>query len=194
MNHRHLLPTEIDLVVDGEAGFGVGPLRAHLLECAECRQRFDDTRVVVEAIESLPHLAPDARLIERVMARVPVFVPARVAAGDAVRRWLPQSQGTRFAVAAIGTSMAGFVTLAMIWLALRGDAVMFVSGILGERFRSAVLRAARDLAIAALGESALAALQATGPVGTSLLVLGFLLAALGTVAGIRRLATAGRRV
>ena len=69
MNHRHLLPNEIDLLVDGEAGFGVAPLRAHILECGECRERLDDARVVVEALEALPHFAPNARLAERVMAR-----------------------------------------------------------------------------------------------------------------------------
>ena len=37
VNHRHLLPNEIDLLVDGEAGFGVAPLRAHVAECDECR-------------------------------------------------------------------------------------------------------------------------------------------------------------
>jgi hypothetical protein len=81
----------------------------------------------------------------------------------------------------------------MLWLATRGDAVLFVSGLLGDRVRAAVAGAMRDLAVALLGETALTALQATGAVGTSLLVLGFLLTALGTIAGIRRLATAGRR-
>jgi hypothetical protein len=47
--------------------------------------------------------------------------------------------------------------------------------------------------VALLGESALATLQASGALGTSLLLVGFLLAAVGTVAGLRRLAVAGRR-
>jgi hypothetical protein len=194
MNHRHLLPNEIDLLVDGEAGFGVAPLRAHILECEECRERLDDARVVVEALESLPHFAPDARLSERVMAQVPVFVPAHVAARDAVRRWMPQSSAARIAAAAIGTSVAATLTLAMAWLvAVQGDAVIFMAGLLGDRVRSLVAAAARDVAVAVLGESALTALQASGAVGTSLLLAGFLLAAVGTVAGLRRLAVAGRR-
>lgn len=193
MNHRHLLPNEIDLLVDGEAGFGVAPLRAHVLECGECRERLDDARVVVDALERLPHFSPDSRLADRVMAQVPVFVPAHVAARDSVRRWVPQSAGARIAAMATGTTVAGAMTLAMIWLATRGDAVLFISGLLGDRFRSAVAEAARDLTLALLGESALAALEATGAIGTSLLLLGFLLTAVGTVAGIRRLAAAGRR-
>jgi anti-sigma factor RsiW len=193
MNHRHLLPNEIDLLVDGEAGFGVAPLRAHILECSECRERLEEARVVVDALESLPHFAPDSRLADRVMAQVPVFVPAHVAARDSVRRWLPQSAAARTAAVAVGSTVAGALTLAMIWLATRGDAVLFISGLLGDRLRAAVAGAARDLAVALLGESALTALQATGAVGVSLLLFGFLLTAVGTVAGIRRLATAGRR-
>jgi hypothetical protein len=193
MNHRHLLPNEIDLLVDGEAGFGVAPLRAHILECSECRERLEDARVVVDALESLPHFAPDSRLADRVMAQVPVFVPAHVAARDSVRRWLPQSAAARTAAVAVGSTVAGALTLAMIWLATRGDAVLFISGLLGDRVRAAVAGAARDLAVALLGESALTALQATGAVGVTLLLFGFLLTAVGTVAGIRRLATAGRR-
>ena len=90
-------------------------------------------------------------------------------------------------------TVAGTLTLAMIWLATRGDAVLFMSGLVGDRFLALIASGARDLAIALLGESALTALQATGGVGISLLLFGFLATALGTVAGIRRLATAGRR-
>src|ERR687889_391007 len=115
MNHRHLLPNEIDLLVDGEAGFGVAPLRAHILECADCRERVEDARVVVDALESLPHFAPDSRLADRVMAQV--------AARDTVRRWLPQSAAARTAAVAVGTTVAGALPLAMIWLAAQGDAV-----------------------------------------------------------------------
>src|ERR687889_1519171 len=107
MNHRHLLPNEIDLLVDGEAGFGVAPLRAHILECADCRERVDDARVVVDALERLPHFAPDSRLADRVMAQVPVFVPAHVAARDSVRRWLPQSSAARVAALATASTVAG---------------------------------------------------------------------------------------
>jgi anti-sigma factor RsiW len=193
MNHRHLLPNEIDLLVDGEAGFGVAPLRAHILECEECRERLDDARIVVDALESLPHFAPDVRLADRVMAQVPVFVPAHVAARDTVRRWLPQSAAARVAALATGTTIAGALTVAMVWLAARGDAVLFVTGLLSDRFRGVIVDGARELALALLGESAFVALQATGALGVSVLLLGFLLTALGTIAGIRRLATAGRR-
>jgi hypothetical protein len=193
VNHRHLLPNEIDLLVDGEAGFGVAPLRAHLDECVDCRVRVDDARIVVDALEALPHFAPDARLADRVMSQVPVFVPAHVAARDSVARWLPQPGPARIAAATIFTSAAGVLTLALVWLATQGDAAVFMTGLLGDRLRGMVVGAARDLTVALLGESAFAALQNMGAIGASLLLAGFVLTAFGTVAGIRRLATAGRR-
>jgi hypothetical protein len=193
VNHRHLLPNEIDLLVDGEAGFGVAPLRAHLDECGECRTRYEDERVIVDALEALPHFAPDARLADRVMAQVPVFVPAHVAARDSVARWLPQAGPARVAAAALFTSVAGILTVALVWIASQGDAAVFITGLVGDRLRGAVTDAARDLAVTLLGEPALAALQASGAIGASLLLAGFVLTAFGTVAGIRRLAAAGRR-
>ena len=193
MNHRHLLPNEIDLLVDGEAGFGVAPLRAHIQECDDCRERLDDARIVVDALESLPHFAPDSRLADRVMAQVPVFVPAHVAARESVVRWIPAAGPARVAAAVVGTSVAGMLTLAMIWLASRGDAVLFATGILSDRMRGVIVGAARDLVLSLLGESAVATIQASGALGVTLLVLGFLGAALGTVAGIRRLATVSSR-
>ena len=193
MNHRHLLPNEIDLLVDGEAGFGVAPLRAHVAECDECRARLDDARIVVDALEDLPHFAPDSRLADRVMAQVPVFVPAHVAARDSVTRWLPQSAPARAAVAVLGTSVAGLLTVAMIWLASRGDAAIFATSLFADRVQSLVIGTARDLALSLLGESAVAAIQASGTLGVTLLVLGFLGTAVGTILGLRRLATASSR-
>jgi len=193
VNHRHLLPNEIDLLVDGEAGFGVAPLRAHVAECDECRARLDDARVVVDALEALPHFAPDSRLADRVMAQVPVFVPAHVAARDSVMRWLPQSAPARAAAAVVGTSIAGLLTVAMIWLASRGDAAIFATSLFADRVQSLVIGTARDLALSLLGESAVAAIQASGMLGVTLLVLGFLGTAVGTVLALRRLATASSR-
>lgn len=194
MNHRHLLPNEIDLVVDGEAGFGVAALRDHIDECAECRMRYDDARIVVDALELIPHFAPDSRLSDRVMSQVPLFVPAHVAARNAVARWLPPAGPARVAAAAIFTSAAGLLTLTLVWLATQGEAAVFITGLLGDRMRGAILGAARDLTGAILGESSLAALQATGAIGVSLLFAGFVLTAVGTVAAIRRLTAIGRRV
>lgn len=193
MNHRHLLPNEIDLLVDGEAGFGVAQLRAHIDECADCSERLLDARIVVDALESLPHFAPDSRLADRVMSQVPVFVPAHVAARDSVAVWLPRAGAARIAAAAVFASVAGTMSLAMIWLAAQGDAAVFITGLLGDRLRSAVLSGARDLAVSLLGDAALSAIQASGVAGLALLGAGFVLTAFGTIAGIRRLALSSNR-
>ena len=193
MNHRHLLPNEIDLLVDGEAGFGVAPLRAHVAECDDCRARLEDARVVVDALEALPRFAPDSRLADRVMAQVPVFVPAHVAARDSVTRWLPRSAPARVGAAVAGTSVAGLLTLAMVWLASRGNAVVFVTGLFTDRLQRLVIGTVRDVALALLGESAVAAIQASGTIGVTVLVLGFLGTAVGTVLALRRVATAASR-
>ena len=194
MIHRHLLPNEIDLLVDGEAGFGVALLRDHIDECGDCRLRLEEERVVVDALESMLHFAPNTRLSDRVMAQVPVFVPAHIAARDSVAHWIPQAGAARLAATAVLASTAALLTLAMVWVATQGDAAVFITGLLGDRVRGAVLGAARDLAVALLGEPALAAIRMSGVVGVALLLVGFLVTAVGTVAGIRRLAVAGRRV
>jgi hypothetical protein len=193
VNHRHLLPNEIDLLVDGEAGFGVAPLRAHVAECDDCRARLEDARVVVDALEALPHFAPDSRLADRVMAQVPVFVPAHVAARDSVAQWMPRSAPARVAAAVVATSVAGLLTLAMVWLASRGNAVMFVTGLFTDRLQRLVLGTVRDVALTLLGESAVAAIQASGTLGVTLLVVGFLGTVVGTVLALRRVATAASR-
>jgi hypothetical protein len=122
-----------------------------------------------------------------------VFVPAHVAARDSVFRWLPQSGAARIVAGITGTSVAGALTVLLVWLASRGDAVMFATGLLSDRVQGLVADAARTLALSLLGESAVATLQATGALGVTLLVLGFLGAALGTVFGLRRLATVSSR-
>ena len=70
MNHRHLLPDEIDLLLDDEVGFGVTPLKAHIRDCAQCRTQVDEARRFVGALEDLPHFAPSHTFTDRVMSQV----------------------------------------------------------------------------------------------------------------------------
>ncbi|NUQ12691.1 MAG: hypothetical protein HUU26_10265, partial [Gemmatimonadaceae bacterium] len=92
MEHRHLTPHEFDLLVDGEEGFGVAPLRAHVDQCAACRQELEAQTRVVEALENLPHFSPSPLFAYRVMREVQVFEPWHVALRDQVARALPRSQ------------------------------------------------------------------------------------------------------
>ena len=95
MEHRHLLPDEIDQLLDGEAGFGVAPLQAHVESCAACRAELAEARQVVSALERLPHLATSPLFADRVMSQVQVFEPWHVAALDSVKQWVPASRSAR---------------------------------------------------------------------------------------------------
>ncbi len=111
MDHRHLLPDEIDLLLDNEEGFGVQPLRAHVRGCAECRAELEDARAVVAELEHLPHLVPSRLFADRVMANVQVFEPWHVAALDTARRWVPRSRPARVIGGAFAAGLASMLTI-----------------------------------------------------------------------------------
>ncbi len=192
MNHRHLLPNEIDLLVDGEGGFGLAPLRAHVRDCAFCRSEVDEARQIADGLEELPHLAPSVGLADRVMAQVPVFVPWRVAARDAVGRWIPQARPLRVAALTVGTAVASLLSVATLWLVTQGDLLALLAGLAGERARVVFGGAAQELAAALFGQQFLVLLQQTGLIGAGLAALGFVTAATGAVVGLRALATSSR--
>ena len=141
MNHRHLLPTEIDLLLDDEEGFGVAPLKAHVRACPECMARLEDARLVTDAIEELPHFAPSFSFADAVMAKVPVFVPwhvaARDAVRDAVREWVPESRPARAVAFGLATSVATVLTVGILWIASQTDLLVFATGIAGRDARRA---------------------------------------------------------
>ena len=99
MQHRHLLPDEIDQLLDGETGFGIAPLEAHVRECEQCRAELEAERQVVAAVEELPRLAPSPLFADHVVAQVNVYEPWDVAVRDAaagwVQRFVPQSRPLR---------------------------------------------------------------------------------------------------
>ena len=193
MNHRHLLPDEIDLLLDDEVGFGVTPLRAHIRECARCRALVDEARIAVDALEAVPHFAPSHLFADRVMAGVPVFVPWHVAARDAAERWLPRARRARFIVGGLATSVASIITIAILWVATQTDALVLASGAAGAQLRSVGMDAARRALAAIFGEQALSLVQGTGTVGLAAAVLILGLATAGSVAGLRALALASSR-
>lgn len=192
MHHRHLLPNEIDLLVDEETGFGVQPLREHVRACSDCRVRLAEAQEIAVALNELPALAPRFGLADRVMAQVPVFVPWHVAARDAVRQWVPTGPVAR-AVAALVVAVVGtLVTGITLWIAARGDMVATLTGLAGESARSAVSRTASDIVLALLGPQVIDAVQMVGPIGIGLAAGGFLISTIATVFGLRRIATSAR--
>ena len=64
---RHLLPDELDLLLDGETGFGVQQLTGHLRDCAQCRDELTALRAFVLDIETLPEMTPNFGFADRVM-------------------------------------------------------------------------------------------------------------------------------
>lgn len=192
MHHRHLLPNEIDLLLDEETGFGVQPLREHVRGCADCSAQLAEAREVAAALSALPPIAPRFGLADRVMAQVPVFVPWHVAARDAIGRMVPSGSVTR-AVAAVVIAVAGtLITGLTLWIASREDMLATVTGLAGEGVRSTVVGTAADLALALLGPQFVAMMQDSGPIGLALIGGGFLLSSLATVVGLRRLALSNR--
>jgi len=193
MNHRHLLPDEIDLLLDDEVGFGVAPLKAHVRDCTECRARVDEARFVVDALEDLPHFAPSHTFADRVMVQVPVFVPWHVTARESVLRWLPQSRAARIAVGALAASAASLITLAILWIATQTDVVTVASGAAGDELRGLVYEAGRQVLSTVFGDQMFAIIQRTGTVGVGAALIGLVAAAAGSIAGLRALAAASSR-
>jgi hypothetical protein len=193
MNHRHLLPDEIDLLLDDEVGFGVAPLKAHIRDCADCQAKVDEARFVLDALEDAPHFAPSHTFTDRVMSQVPVFVPWHVTARDTVARWLPQSRSARVAVAALATSAASIMTVFILWIATQTDVVALATGVAGDQVRGVVYDAGRQVLATVFGEQFFAIIQRTGTFGIAVALLGLVAAAGGSIAGLRALAAASSR-
>jgi hypothetical protein len=194
MNHRHLLPDEIDLLLaDDEVGFGVNPLKAHVRACAECRGKVEEARFVVDALEALPHFAPSHDFANKVMLQVPVFVPWHVTARETIARYLPRSRPAQIAVAALATSVASILTVAILWIATQTDALVVASSAAGDQVRGVVFNAGQAVLTTVFGDQMFAVIQRTGSVGIAAAVLGLLAATGASIAGLSALATASSR-
>lgn len=193
MINRHLLPDEIDLLVDGDVGFGVAPLRAHVRQCAECRARIDEALEVVNALEEMPHLAPSSLFADRVMSQVQVFQPWHVAARDTASRFVPRSLPARIAAGAVGVVAASVLGVVSLWIGSRLGMLTFLSGTAFQRGREIATTVAESIIGAAFGPVALGVFQAMGAAGLVVSTLVLLLGATAAVYGVRRLATASSR-
>lgn len=193
MQHRHLLSNEIDLLLDGEAGFGVAPLRAHVDECGECRARLDEARLVADALERLPHLAPRTGFADRVLSRVQIVEPWHVAALNAARRFVPESRPLRaVALATMGlTSVA--ISASAVWIALSANLTVGSATVVTGRLRTALVAGFQQALEAVLGASATQALQANGSVAMAAAGVALLAAIAAAALGFRALASASRQ-
>jgi len=193
VQHRHLLSNEIDLLLDGEAGFGVAPLRAHVDDCAECRAQLDEARVVADALERLPHFAPHTGFADRVLSQVQVVEPWHVAALETSRRFVPESRPLRalaFAGAAV-TSVA--VSASAVWIAISAELTFGSASVVTGRMRDALVSGGGQVLETALGSGAADAVRSNGSIALAAEALA-LVATVGAAAfGFRALATAARQ-
>src|SRR3954466_2185679 len=89
MQQAHLLPEDVEFLLDGDQGFGSHPLRKHLEACDDCRVKLERARGLNELLERLPHVAPSRDFPSRVMSRVHVFEPWHVTLLETARRAVP---------------------------------------------------------------------------------------------------------
>lgn len=194
MKHRHLLPDEIDQLLDDELGFGMAPLKAHLSECDDCRGRFEDARAVTDLIDKLPHLVPSHRFADEVLNKVEVFVPWHVAARDSIASWIPAAGRSRKVAMVAGAGIAGALTIATAALATQSDLLVFAADVVTDRARDLVVGGVGNLVVGLFGAQAFDAVARYGVMGFVAVGGLLLLGAGGTVASLRALAaTASRR-
>jgi hypothetical protein len=194
MNHRHLLPDEIDLLLDDdEVGFGANPLKLHVRDCAECRAKVDEARFIVESLEDLPHFAPSHSFASRVMAQVPVFVPWHVSLRQIVAQYIPQSRSARLALGGLATAVASVLTVAILWVTTQTDVLVVASGAAGDQVKGLVYDAGGAILSTVFGDQMFAIIQSTGRIGIIAALLGMAAAMAGSIAGLRALATASSR-
>jgi hypothetical protein len=193
VNHRHLLPNEIDLLLDGDVGFGVAPLRAHVATCDTCAAELEDARTVVEALDHLPHFSPSPLFAERVMARTQIFQPWHVAALDTARKAIPTSMPARVLVGVAASTTALILTTLTVFLVTRLDALLFLGQIIVQRSRDVLVAVFDGLIGSVVGEAALSALRASGGAGIALAILAVVVSGALAAGGLRAAVSASRR-
>ncbi len=185
--NRHLLPAEIDLLLDGEVGFGTAPLKAHIRRCEDCRSELDAARSLVRRLEHLPQFAPSPAFANRVMSRVHVYVPWYITAWDRLRVLVPQSRPAR-AFAAVGAvSVLALISIVSLAVVTRLDALIFAIdlGVMRlQEWGSALFASAIS---AAVGQGAIEAVRPMGSVGVLAIATLFLITAAGAAGLVRGL-------
>jgi len=189
---RHLLPEEIDLLLDGEVGFGTAPLKAHARQCAECRAEIDAARALVRALEHLPHFAPSPLFAAKVMSEVHVFVPWHVALLDSVSRFIPRSRGLRWAASTGLVTVAVLLTVVAAWAYTRLDSIGFAAEMLFTRARTGVMTGLQEALSGLIGDGAMQTLQSLGGIGAVVTIATFVVVAFGAATALRAVAVRGR--
>ena len=192
MPDRHLRPDEIELLLDGEEGFGVAPLRAHVRSCLVCQTEFEEARALMGALDALPDFAPSSAFADRVMSQVQVFEPWHAAATRTVEQLVPASRPARIAAGFGAAITAGLATAGATWAVARADMAVVLTQLGLERFREQLVAAGSDLVSTVIGQPGLEAMRSSSPEVMSFAVGGFVAAAGMGVVGLRALASSVR--
>jgi hypothetical protein len=197
MQHRHLLPDEIDQLLDGETGFGIAPLEAHVRECEQCRAELEAERELVEAVEGLPRLAPSPLFADRVVAQVHVYEPWDIAVRDAaagwVQRFVPQSRPLR-ALAGGGALTLGLaLSVACVWLGTHIEGVFFFGSLARARLRDALIEQLGVVVSSLFGTRAVDALGTAPPLMLLAFVGAFAVLVLLAGLAVRSVVSTSRR-
>jgi hypothetical protein len=136
-----------------------------LLHCESCKTRHGNAVDLVALLDSIPHLRPPPDFANRVMAQVHVFEPAHITAINAVRRIIPSGNAARLALGSAAASVGFMLTVALIWVAARADALVFAGGVFLQRTRLAILAGIQGWAMAIVGEPTAEMLDLRGAQG-----------------------------
>lgn len=192
MIDRHLRPDEIELLLDGEEGFGVAQLRAHASSCSVCQHELAGARDLMVRLDTLPDFAPSASFADRVMGEVQVFEPWYAAASRTVARVVPATRPARIAAGIAAAVTAGVGTAGATWAVARADMGLLLAQLGLERFREQVTAAGSDLMTTVVGKPGLDALHGSSPEMMALALGAFVAVAGMGVVGIRTLASSSR--
>lgn len=192
MTDRHLRPDEIELLLDGEEGFGVAQLRAHASSCSACQAELEEARALMVMLDTLPDFAPSAAFADRVMRDVQVFEPWHAAATRTVAGLVPATRPARIAAGFGAAVAAGLGTAGATWAVARADMGFLLAQLGLEQFRGQMQAAGSDLVSTVLGQPGMEALRASTPEVMALALGAFVAVAGMGVVGIRALAGASR--
>ena len=190
MHDKHLRSDEIELLLDGEEGFGVAPLRAHVNACVSCRRELESARELMVALDSLPDFAPSVHFSDRVMSQVQVFEPWHAAATRTVEQFVPATRPARIAAGFGAAITAGLATAGATWVVARADMAFILTQLGAEGVRDQIVAASNDVATTVLGQPGIAAMQSGSPEMAAIAVGGFVAIVGMGVVGLRALATA----
>lgn len=193
MQERHLRSDEIELLLDGEEGFGVAPLRAHVRHCTLCESELSKAQELMTMLDTLPDFAPSPQFADKLMSQVQVFEPWHAAALHTAQQFVPATKPARIAASIGAVISAGVLTAAGTWAVARADMAIFMTQIGLESFRNQLVAATTDLTNTVLGPSGVSTLQTSSPEMLALFMGGFVAVSGLGVVGLRALASASRR-